>query len=500
MNNVYKSFLTKGIKNFIPQDFIRLLIIFALCLLVVFVATYIVKYGLADRILGDELHYLERSFFDPFTLVNLAKRLLFLVFALALALYLAISAFQLRVEAIILVLICLLPVFSIASINFPPSYVDSVGLVTAPNLTSIALVGSFMLLLYRDWLWFRKCSKTLIIRAMLFLAICGVFTQTYHLGIIDGLLLVFLRVIQPIIFIVLVSYVARSNEGLQNLFVSFVVSVLLAILIRVASPIPVDPGTGRAFAIGSWTIYGTILVAVLPLAITLSVDKKSIWIKIILVLIIPLMIFEVFLTQTRGAIAALAALGLFGLEKRFRWVAIVGSLLLVILLLNWEGNINTAELSGGRLLTLDIKVMMDDKNWISRLERNFESLQYIYSHPFSGLGLGRPTAETGSQLAYWVYNPYLAWGVSMGIPAMLAFVLVMYQAILNSLRNYFREQEKLKIYQLCIFISLVVWIVNQFTTGDSLTYLQSIESILFFYAVIGMVLGQSQTNSTNLIQ
>ena len=78
----------------------------------------------------------------------------------------------------------------------------------------------------------------------------------------------------------------------------------------------------------------------------------------------------------------------------------------------------------------------------------------------------------------------------MGILGLLAFVLIMLLSMIQSISNLISETKELKIYQVSILIALVVWLVNQLTTGDSLTYLQPVESVLFFYAVIGMIEGQ----------
>jgi O-antigen ligase len=140
--------------------------------------------------------------------------------------------------------------------------------------------------------------------------------------------------------------------------------------------------------------------------------------------------------------------------------------------------------------------MTNEPNWIGRLSRNAEAWRYILDHPFTGLGLGQVTMEAGSNLPFWTYNPYLHWGAAMGIPAMLAFATMMLLSLFHSIRNYLSEKPELKAYQLGILIALLIWLINQFTTGDSLTYFQPVESILFFYAVIGMILGQRLARET----
>ena len=78
----------------------------------------------------------------------------------------------------------------------------------------------------------------------------------------------------------------------------------------------------------------------------------------------------------------------------------------------------------------------------------------------------------------------------MGILAMLAFSLIMLLSIVQCIVHFRVAAKEFKIYHLSILIALVVWLINQFASGDSLTYMQPVESTLFFYAVIGMVVGQ----------
>jgi O-antigen ligase len=213
---------------------------------------------------------------------------------------------------------------------------------------------------------------------------------------------------------------------------------------------------------------------------------------------VPLLVWELFLTQTRGAIASLGTLGLLVLEKRLRWPILI--LVVLIFLAYIIGIIpipNNLEFSGRRFLSLDPQIMLKDRNWVTRVDRNKIAIAYILSHPFSGIALGQPPADPKyNEIASWVYNTYLHWGVAMGIPAMLAFTVLMLYLIKNAIRNFIISEKEMKVYQLSILIALLIWLINQFTTADSLTYLSDANSTLFFYAVVGMVLGQSLTYKT----
>lgn len=399
-----------------------------------------------------------------------------------------VFALRRRVEAMTAVLILLLPALSGRGLSFVVLYTDVVGSKMTLNLISGMLLATFLILVARDFAWIRQVVRTWMFGAFIILMLSGLFTQTYHLGPVAGFGVIYVRVVQPMIFIVLVSYFARSKQGLEKLFGCLVASVLSVIVLRYLSPLQTDPITGRVSAIGSWTIYGTILVAVLPLGICLWVTTKHLWLKILLPVASLLIASEVFLTQTRGAILALPVLGLFLIIRRSRGYIVIGILLL---LLGGLGlNLNLEHLSGGRLYTLDPGVLMDDANWLGRLASNTQAWEYIQRHPVTGIGLGTLSMETAYVTGFWTYNPYLAWGVSMGIIAMLAFSLIMLLSVIHTIGSLISEANGAKIYPLSIFISLAAWLINQFTTGDSLTYLQPVESILFFYALIGIIVGQ----------
>ncbi len=68
----------------------------------------------------------------------------------------------------------------------------------------------------------------------------------------------------------------------------------------------------------------------------------------------------------------------------------------------------------------------------------------------------------------------------------------MINSVKDAFYSFMKQNKSHKIYQLSILVCLFIWIFNQFSTGDSLTYLQPIESTFYFYAVIGMIIGQKR--------
>ncbi len=174
-----------------------------------------------------------------------------------------------------------------------------------------------------------------------------------------------------------------------------------------------------------------------------------------------------------------------GSRKPALWVGT--GLLVLVLSFGWSWQ--TIELSGGRLLSLDLKVMSQEPNWVGREARNLAAINYLSRHPWTGLGLGRPTAETGSELAYWVYNPYLHWGVAMGLPALMLFAAIMLLALRRAMAA--ARQPQNRVYHLGILLALGAWMINQVTTGDSVTYFHTVESTFYFYAILGLIFAGS---------
>jgi hypothetical protein len=239
----------------------------------------------------------------------------------------------------------------------------------------------------------------------------------------------------------------------------------------------------RAAAIGSWTIYGTILAATCMLLIALGLSTRPRWPGLLWLAGLPVAVSELLATGTRGAIAGLATVGAFVLARSAGLrAAVVG--LVIVGVLFFSATYLT--LGGGRVFTLDPAVLSTDVNWVFRVARNGRAADFILANPVSGLGLGDPKY---ADISVYVDNPYLAWGVAFGLPALLAFAGLMVVTLRDAYLGATRSGEGERYLRIGLLAALLAWVVNQFGTGDSLTYLQSMESVLFFYGVVGMVLG-----------
>ena len=478
--------------GFMRKNPVEIILVIVTLLGAILIGYYFASLDLTTLLLGDRLSSVSLDKNNSEVVFLLARRLLILIAGCVTLILIGRATIKLNVELLVGILICSLPLILNIGPKLPGSYQDKGGYVTSANLTSVFLLFVFGVLVIKDSAWIGYTLQHPIIRTLFLIFLLGFFTQVYHLGLKNGFLIAFVRVFQPILFVILTSYLSRSDKGIRAIQVFIIASVIIAVLYGVVSEnagrLDQSAYIRRPGIIGSWTIYATILVSILPMVVYFEGTLKSLSAKLFLLVLMLVVVREIFLTETRSAILAMAALLIFVLEKRFRTLFLI-VLVSAVVFLSFT-NVSPVEFSSGRVLTLDIPKMFQDVNWLIRMSRNSEAFTYMVNHPFVGLALGQPTMETGPELAFWTYNPYLAWGSAFGILAFLAFMYLMAKSFFDAVQNYFREKDENKLTQLSLFTVLVVWVINQLTTGDSLTYLQPIEATFYFYAVIGMVMGQ----------
>jgi len=378
-------------------------------------------------------------------------------------------------------------------------YTDRQGIENSVSITSAFLVFAFLTILNVDREFVQQFVRTPVFLAFALLLVSTAMTQVWYLGLIPGLGIAFTRVLEPLMVVVLLARLVRDVDGLRLASLSIVVSVTLAILIRYAAGAALGEnvvlqavanaaGEGRVSALGSWTIYGTLCAAMIPLAIALlAIDTGSIK-RLLLLAAVVLGAKEVIATGTRGALIGLLAVFVISMRGRARrWaVASLSGLLMAVFLFNVH-----FAFSGTRVLSLNVNDVLREPNTQTRLDRNLAALHYVTQHPFSGSPLGVLHWVQGQEIGTWVYNPYLAWGTASGLPALLTFALIMLLTIRYAVANWRTSTGSERVLNVGVAAALTVWLINQFTTGDSLTYLQSVEAASFFYALVGIVVGYS---------
>lgn len=384
-------------------------------------------------------------------------------------------------------------------------YTDQNGLANYLGTGSLLLFVVFLGLLAREGAFVSRFLRTPTFLAFYVLLGCAMATQGWHLGLTAGLGLAYARVVQPMMVVALLAYYGRDEAGLHRAFLWLIGTVALAIGLRYGagaalgqtsiSGLVENAGSGqRVAAMGSWTIYGTICASILPLAVALIVVDHNRAERVALVVVALLAVKEVLATGTRGAVLGFATLIFFLLRRGARWwvVALVAVALVGAVSFGFR-----AEFSGTRTLSFNVGVILGQANTRARLDRNLAAIHFIAERPASGAGLGVPLAVDGNEIGSWVYNPYLAWGVAMGLLALLAFAAIVGFCVVDAVGNWRAAAGSLRTLQIGLAACLAVWLVNQFTTGDSLTYIQSTQASYFFYATVGLVLGSRLARSTH---
>jgi len=383
-------------------------------------------------------------------------------------------------------------------------YTDRNGIASHFGVSSFLLAVAFIGLMAKERAFVTRFLRTPMFVAFYVLFACVVLTQGWYLGFVPGVGLAYDRVLQPMMVVALLSYVGRSPSGLRSAFLWIIGAVALAICVRYladaflgTSPVVSDAdltnGVRRVGGIGTWTIYGTICASVLPLLVSLLVVDRGLVERVGFVLFALVAVKEVLATGTRGAFLGLAAPLVFLLRRRARWWVTA----LVVTLLVGAGTFGLrAGFSGSRALSLNAGSLLSQPNVVARLNRNDAAIHYLLKHPLSGSGLGLPLYSDGIDIGTWVYNPYLHWAVSMGLIASLAFAAIVGMSVMYTVGNWRASSGILRTLQVGLTASLVVWLVNQFTSGDSVTYVQSVQASLFFYAIVGLILGSRLNRQT----
>jgi hypothetical protein len=376
-------------------------------------------------------------------------------------------------------------------------YVDHQGNSSSLTVSSYLLAVVFVVVMTREPAFVGRFLRTPIFLAFYVLFASAFISQAWYLGIWTGLGLAYIRVLQPMMVVVLLAYLAVDEEGLRMAFLSLIGAAAVAIVGRYTAGAAlgagtvsaIDNGTGgapRVFSLGSWTIYGTICASIVSLIVALVATERRALVRIVLVAAAVFTVKEVLATGTRGALIGLAAVGVFSMRRRARWW-MLGVILIVAMAavaFHFHG-----EFTGSRALSLDVHSVIGERNTQVRLKRNAAAISYIVAHPLSGSALGVRHLVERQEIGTWVYNPYLAWGTAMGLPALLSFTAIMLFTIGYSIGNWRKASGSWRTMQVGLAAALGVWLINQFTTGDSLTYLQSVDATFFFYAIVGLILG-----------
>lgn len=376
---------------------------------------------------------------------------------------------------IIAYILCLYPFIDFVFRSFVPSIAS-----IWDELLFIAmfLVWGYKYLKYRDQEGVKQTPLDLpVILFLIAMLVVFILNSPDYRISLEG----FRAVIQYILWYFVIIQLLKDTKGAKRLCIIFVIVVsLMAIhgvyqyIIGVEMPAGwVDSKEAgvrtRVFSIlTSPNILGSLLTLALPLTLSFGVISKNIKTKSLFYFLTLMMVGCLVFTFSRGAwigfgVAILAYV--FLKDKRLLVPVIILGLLAVVLVPGIANRITymlspeyiESSLRGGRLV-----------RWIT-------GLQILKGTPLFGVGLGHfgGAVAINNELSYlvgtemvetfYMDNYYLKTAVETGLFGLFAFVMLMYQIIVNGLRTIRITTDKVsKELEIGIFAGLFGVIVHNF--------------------------------------
>lgn len=376
---------------------------------------------------------------------------------------------------IIAYILCLYPFIDFVLRSFVPSIAS-----IWDELLFIAmfLVWGYKYLKYRDQEGVKQTPLDLpVILFLIAMLVVFILNSPDYRISLEG----FRAVIQYILWYFVIIQLLKDTKGAKRLCIIFVIVVsLMAIhgvyqyIIGVEMPAGwVDSKEAgvrtRVFSIlTSPNILGSLLTLALPLTLSFGVISKNIKTKSLFYFLALMMVGCLVFTFSRGAwigfgVAILAYV--FLKDKRLLVPVIILGLLAVVLVPGIANRITymlspeyiESSLRGGRLV-----------RWIT-------GLQILKGTPLFGVGLGHfgGAVAINNELSYlvgtemvetfYMDNYYLKTAVETGLFGLFAFVMLMYQIIVNGLRTIRITTDKVsKELEIGIFAGLFGVIVHNF--------------------------------------
>lgn len=376
---------------------------------------------------------------------------------------------------IIAYILCLYPFIDFVFRSFVPSIAS-----IWDELLFIAmfLVWGYKYLKYRDQEGVKQTPLDLpVILFLIAMLVVFILNSPDYRISLEG----FRAVIQYILWYFVIIQLLKDTKGAKRLCIIFVIVVsLMAIhgvyqyIIGVEMPAGwVDSKEAgvrtRVFSIlTSPNILGSLLTLALPLTLSFGVISKNIKTKSLFYFLALMMVGCLVFTFSRGAwigfgVAILAYV--FLKDKRLLVPVIILGLLAVVLVPGIANRITymlspeyiESSLRGGRLV-----------RWIT-------GLQILKGTPLFGVGLGHfgGAVAINNELSYlvgtemvetfYMDNYYLKTAVETGLFGLFAFVMLMYQIIVNGLRTIRITTDKVsKELEIGIFAGLFGVIVHNF--------------------------------------
>lgn len=306
---------------------------------------------------------------------------------------------------------------------------------------------------------------------------------------IKSILLGLTEIIDPLIFVLITSYVfLMKNINLFKILRILNYSTLFFLLFTIFNGLFLKEVAGdlriSGGVFGNATLAGSVFATMLfynssPIFSKFKKSQKeNIFFSI---MFLVLLIF----TKTRGALLGLVIayfMTFWNSNRKIKLNLILWGTPILLLLIPYVMNVYSSRTNS-----------LDDNSILVRFLRNFTAFEYLQQNPFGGIGWANPPSIQSSifeslgfkdpnyEIHFHIYNTFLAWASYGGILTGISLIYILF----ISLRNPFNKCSLANILNGAI----IIWIVDFMTTGNMLLFSgYPYPGVIFFFLTLALKL------------
>jgi O-antigen ligase len=316
-----------------------------------------------------------------------------------------------------------------------------------------------------------------------------------------GYLYGYVLVIEPFLMAAIVAFLFYQNsESVKKILIPIILSVFFTTLVTIASFGLLISNFREGFlrfgggAIGSPTIAAAIYFTWAIISLGIFFQRKSTVNSrtFALVSLVILIVLGV-ITHTRGPLiySSLGILIFFKTASKISFNKVLPLLFLIVLVSMLSGDVIYEQVTKR---TVDIGNLRADGSFSERLARTETALEVFLENPLVGIGFANPpNNERVSELYeihFYVYNTLLSWFTYGGLLCGLSFIILNAKVFWSGISMVkYKGKEEIQYYLKIFLIIQFCWFIDYFTTANSLLFSFPISSIIYFYIVLGAIVG-----------
>lgn len=338
--------------------------------------------------------------------------------------------------------------------------------------------------------FFRYLKKKKVIHAFIICALSISFYQyTYGNFGIKSILLGLTEIIDPLIFVLITSYVfLMKNINLFKILRILNYSVLFFLLFTIFNGLFLKEVAGdlriSGGVFGNATLAGSVFATMLfynssPIFSKFKKSQKeNIFFSI---MFLVLLIF----TKTRGALLGLVIayfMTFWNSNRKIKLNLILWGTPILLLLIPYVMNVYSSRTNS-----------LDDNSILVRFLRNFTAFEYLQQNPFGGIGWANPPSIQSSiteslgfkdpnyEIHFHIYNTFLAWASYGGILTGISLIYILFISLRNPVNKCFLAN--------ILNGAIIIWIVDFMTTGNMLLFSgYPYPGVIFFFLTLALKL------------